>query len=70
MTRESVAAIAGSPAAYERALSLTDLGAALRRLHDDADLRARLSANARRDVFPYTFDTWAGGFATAIGSLR
>jgi DNA-binding CsgD family transcriptional regulator len=31
LLRESVACVAGSPAAYERALSLTDLGAALRR---------------------------------------
>ena len=33
-------------------------------------LRARLGANARRDVFPYTFDAWAAGFEAAIGSLR
>ncbi|MEY2516574.1 MAG: hypothetical protein QOJ89_3932, partial [bacterium] len=46
------------------------LAGALRRVHDDERLRARLGANARRDVFPYTFDAWAAGFESAIGSLR
>jgi glycosyltransferase involved in cell wall biosynthesis len=46
------------------------LAGALRRLHDDGDLRARLGANARRDVFPFSFPAWAAGFASAIGSLR
>jgi hypothetical protein len=39
-------------------------------MHDDDELRARLGANARRDVFPYTFDAWAAGFCSALGSLR
>jgi glycosyltransferase involved in cell wall biosynthesis len=73
---DEVGAVAGGLVRHERnglvvaAGDVPALGAALRRLHDDADLRARLAANARRDVFPYTFDAWAGGFATAIGSLR
>jgi glycosyltransferase involved in cell wall biosynthesis len=73
---DEVGAVAGGLVRHERnglvvaAGDVPALGAALRRLHDDADLRGRLAANARRDVFPYTFDAWAGGFATAIGSIR
>jgi glycosyltransferase involved in cell wall biosynthesis len=46
------------------------LAAALRRLHDDRGLRARLGANARRDVAAYTFDAWAAGFSSALRSVR
>ncbi|MEA2184033.1 MAG: hypothetical protein QOF69_3218, partial [Solirubrobacteraceae bacterium] len=46
------------------------LAAALERLHDDDDLRARLGENARRDVAAYTFEAWAAGFEAALGSLR
>jgi glycosyltransferase involved in cell wall biosynthesis len=46
------------------------LASALRRLHDDPVLRAKLASNARRDVAPYTFDAWAAGFASALRSLR
>ena len=71
-----VGAVAGGLVRHERnglvvaAGDRDALTSALRRLHDDHELRARLGANARRDVFPYTFDAWAGGFASAIGSLR
>lgn len=58
--RNGLVVPAGDPAA---------LAAALRRLHDDPELRARLGANARRDVAAYTFDAWAAGVAAAIGSL-
>lgn len=44
------------------------LTAALTRLHDDAALRARLGAAARRDVAPYTFDAWASGFAQGLSA--
>jgi glycosyltransferase involved in cell wall biosynthesis len=73
---DQVGAVAGGLVRHERnglvfaAGDSAALAAALRRLHDDAPLRARLGANARRDVSPYTFDAWAGGFAAAIGSLR
>lgn len=73
---DEVGAVAGGLVRDERnglvvpAGDVGALSAALRRLHDDGDLRGRLSANARRDVFAYTFDAWAGGFASAIGSLR
>ncbi len=45
------------------------MAGALRRLRDDAELRARLGANARRDVAAYTFEAWAAGFARAIASV-
>jgi glycosyltransferase involved in cell wall biosynthesis len=42
------------------------LGVALRRLRDDAALRADLGAHARADVAPYTFDAWADGMVRAV----
>ena len=42
------------------------LAAALRRLHDDPELRARLGANAAHDVAPYTHAAWADAFAAAL----
>ncbi len=73
---DEVGAVAGGLVRHERnglvvaAGDSTALGGALRRLHDDPKLRARLGRNARRDVFPYTFDSWAGGFDSALRSLR
>jgi glycosyltransferase involved in cell wall biosynthesis len=73
---DEVGAVAGGLVRHERnglvvrAGDAAELSSALRRLHDDEVLRARLGANARRDVFPYTFDAWAAGFDAAIGSLR
>jgi glycosyltransferase involved in cell wall biosynthesis len=73
---DEVGAVAGGLVRHERnglvvrAGDPAELASALRRLHDDAELRARLGANARRDVFPYTYDAWAAGFEAAIGSLR
>jgi glycosyltransferase involved in cell wall biosynthesis len=73
---EEVGAVAGGLVRHERnglvvpAEDPDALAAALTRLHGDEDLRARLGENARRDVAPYTFEAWAVGFATALGSLR
>jgi len=73
---DEVGAVAGGLVRHERNALVVGAGdslalsGALRRLHDDPDLRERLGANARRDVFPYTFDAWAAGFESAIGSLR
>lgn len=73
---DEVGAVAGGLVRHERnglvvpAGDVPALGAALRRLHDDPALRARLGANARRDVFAYTFDAWAAGFVAALRSLR
>ena len=44
------------------------LAAALRTLHDDPALRARLGANAARDVAAYTHGAWADAFADALRS--
>ncbi len=73
---DEVGAVAGGLVRHERnglvvkAGDPVALGDALRRLHDDAELRTRLGENARRDVFPYTFDSWAAGFCAALRSLR
>jgi glycosyltransferase involved in cell wall biosynthesis len=73
---DEVGAVAGGLVRHERnglvvaAGDRAALAGALRRLHDDPELRARLGANARRDVAPYTFDAWAGGFAAALRSIR
>jgi glycosyltransferase involved in cell wall biosynthesis len=73
---EEVGAVAGGLVRHERnglvvpAGDPAALATALRRLHDDAALRAQLGANARRDVAPYTFQAWAGGFDAALRSLR
>jgi len=72
---DEVGAVAGGLVRHERnglvvpAGDAPALTAALRRLHDDGELRAELGANARRDVAAYTFEAWAGGFETAIASL-
>jgi glycosyltransferase involved in cell wall biosynthesis len=73
---DEVGAVAGGLVRHERnglvvaAGDASELSGALRRLHDDPQLRARLGANARRDIFAYTFDSWATGFAAALRSLR
>ena len=42
------------------------LGAAIRRLHDDPALRARLAEEGARAVTAYTYEAWASGFAAAL----
>lgn len=44
------------------------LAAALRRLHDDPALRARLGEQARSDVAPYTQAAWAHGISRALAA--
>jgi glycosyltransferase involved in cell wall biosynthesis len=44
------------------------LAGALRTLHDDPPLRARLGANGARDVAAYTHAAWADAFADALRS--
>ena len=46
------------------------LAVALRRLHADAPLVARLAAQAAHDVRAYTFEAWAAGFAEALDPVR
>jgi glycosyltransferase involved in cell wall biosynthesis len=73
---DEVGAVAGGLVRHERnglvvpAGDVPALAAALRRIHADAALRAQLGANAKRDVGAYTFQAWASGFETAVGSLR
>jgi len=73
---EEVGAVAGGLVRHERnglVVAAGDTGAlarALRRMHDDSELRAELGANARRDVSPYTFEAWAAGFDAALRSVR
>ena len=45
------------------------LSAALRRLHDDPDLRRRLGENARAAVAAYTFGAWAAGISRALAAV-
>jgi glycosyltransferase involved in cell wall biosynthesis len=45
------------------------LSGALRRMHDDRDLRERLGAQARDDAAAYTFDAWAAGVSSALVSV-
>ena len=72
---EEVGAVAGGLVRHERnglvvpAGDVPALAAALRRLHGDRRLRAELGDNARRDVSAYTFEAWATGFESAIGSI-
>lgn len=47
----------------------TALAAALRRLRDDAPLRARLGAQAQADAAAYTQDAWAAGIGAALVSV-
>ncbi len=45
------------------------LAHAMRRLANDAELRARLGARGARDVQAYSHDAWAGGFCAALASV-
>jgi glycosyltransferase involved in cell wall biosynthesis len=71
---DAVGAAAGGLVRHERnglvvhAGDRDALAAALRRLHDDPELRARLGANGARDVAGYTHEAWAEGFAQALRS--
>jgi glycosyltransferase involved in cell wall biosynthesis len=73
---DEVGAVAGGLVRHERnglVVPAGDAGAlarALRRLHDDPDLRGRLGASARRDVAAFTFRAWAAGFTAALRSVR
>lgn len=67
-----VGAVAGGLVRHERnglvvpAGDVAATAAAIRRLHDDPDLRALLGEHAREDVAPYTYAAWAAGFSRAL----
>jgi len=69
---DQVGAAAGGLVRHERnglvvpAGRVAPLRGAIERLRDDADLRARLAANARRDVAPYSPTAWAEGISAAL----
>jgi glycosyltransferase involved in cell wall biosynthesis len=46
------------------------LGGALRRLHDDPALRARLAGAGAEEVRSLTFEAWAEGFSAALAATR
>lgn len=45
------------------------LAGAIRRLHEDQGLRARLGARARAAVGAYTHDAWAAGMSSALAAV-
>jgi glycosyltransferase involved in cell wall biosynthesis len=71
---DAVGAAAGGLVQHERtglvvpARDPRALAAALRRLHDDPALRARLGAAARDAVRPFSHAAWAGGMARALAA--
>ena len=72
---DAVGAVAGGLVRHERtglvvpAGDAHALGAALRRMHDEPELRARLGAAAREAVAAYTHDAWAAGMSNALASV-
>ncbi len=72
---DAVGAVAGGLVRHERtglvvpAGDAHALGAALRRMHDEPELRARLGAAAREAVAAYTHDAWAAGMSKALHSV-
>ena len=72
---DAVGAVAGGLVRHERtglvvpAGDVGALAAALRRMHDDPELRARLGAAAREAVKDYTHDAWAAGVSKALAAV-
>ena len=72
---EAVGAAAGGLVAHEQtglvvaSGDAAQLAAALRRLHDDAALRARLGEAAFRAVQAYSHDAWSTGMAHALAAV-
>ena len=71
---DAVGAAAGGLVEHERtglvvpADDSRALAQAMKRLHDDPSLRARLGAAARAAVASYTHDAWAAGMARALAA--
>jgi glycosyltransferase involved in cell wall biosynthesis len=69
---DAVGAVAGGLVRHERnglvvpAGDAPALARAIRRLHDDPELRARLGEQGRQDVRAYTADAWAEGVGRAL----
>ncbi len=58
-----------APGSWCRPETSPALAAALRRMHDEPQLRARLGAAAREAVKAYTHDAWAAGVSKALHSV-
>jgi glycosyltransferase involved in cell wall biosynthesis len=76
---DAVGAVAGGLVRHEEnglvvpAGDATALASALRRLHDEPELRARLGSAARDAVRAHTHEAWAAGFSRgleAVGASR
>ncbi len=72
---DAVGAVAGGLVRHERTGLVVPAGdpgalaAALRRMHDEPELRERLGAAAREAVKAYTHDAWAAGMSKALQSV-
>ena len=72
---DAVGAVAGGLVQHERnglvvpAGDAKALARAIRRLHDDPGLRARLGAQGHQDVAAYTQAAWARGMAQALAEV-
>ena len=72
---DAVGAVAGGLVRHERTGLVVPAGdagalaAALRRMHDEPELRARLGAAGREAVKAYTHDAWAAGVSNALQSV-
>ena len=72
---DAVGAVAGGLVRHERtglvvpAGDVPALASALRRMHDDPALRARLGAAGREAVQAYTHDAWAAGVSSALAAV-
>ncbi len=72
---DAVGAVAGGLVRHERTGLVVPAGdagalaAALRRMHDEPELRARLGAAAREAVKAYTHDAWAAGVSKALAAV-
>ena len=72
---DAVGAVAGGLVRHERtglvvpAGDVGALAAALRRMHDEPELRARLGAAAREAVKAYSHDAWAAGVSKALAAV-
>jgi glycosyltransferase involved in cell wall biosynthesis len=72
---DAVGAVAGGLVRHERTglvVPAGDVGAlarALRRMHDEPELRARLGAAGREAIKAYSHDAWAAGVSKALQSV-
>ena len=72
---DAVGAVAGGLVRHERTGLVVPAGdagalaAALRRMHDEPELRARLGAAGREAVGAYTHDAWAAGVSNALAAV-